>query len=183
MIGFRRMAKSIYPHEAKAIIFVLTNQEKLLQDILPGFEKLAGPKEIQSHWYPFEQSHYYEKELGKNLKRCLISFQNIFKPHRLAELKQLARQLELRHSDTPTLRTINIDPGYVDLFKVVLASGKAGGQKLALSEDVYAYTLLRYEKGKWLPFEWTYPDLKEPTYHGDLIKIRNALKRDLTDRL
>ncbi len=176
------LSKSIYPPQAKAIVFFLTNQEKLLPEVLPYFEPILGAVEIQSAWYPFTQSRYYEKEFGSNLKRCLVSFKNIFEPHRLVELKQLAIEIE-RRTTHDARRTTNIDPGYLDLFKMVLASGKAGGQKVALSHDVYAYTLLRYEKGKWEPFEWTYPDFKEPTYHPDLLKIRRQLKKELSNRL
>lgn len=179
---------SIYPPEAKAILFLLTNQIELAQKVIAHFEPILGPLEIQSDWRPFNQSDYYEKELGKNLKRCLVSFKNIFEPHRLAELKQRTTKLEYpspyplpqgERERERGRRTINVDPGYVDLFKVVLASGKAGGQKVALSKEVHAYTLLRYEKGKWIPFEWTYPDFKESTYHKELLEIRKILKKEL----
>jgi len=168
------MGESIYPPEAKAILFLLTNQPELVQKVIAHFEPVLGKVEIQSDWYPFDQSNYYEKEFGKNLKRCVVGFKNIFEPHRLAELKEMAVELE-----QPSPRKINIDPGTVDLFKVTLASTKAGGQKVALSKEIYAYTLLRYEKGKWIPFEWTYPDFKETIYHGDLLKIRESLKMSL----
>lgn len=184
------MGKSIYPAEAKAILFLLTNQIELAQKVIAHFEPILGPVEIQSAWHPFDQSNYYEKELGKNLKRCLVGFKNIFEPHRLVELKELTTRLE-HPSPLPSptrgegegKRVINVDPGYVDLFKVVLASGKGGGQKVALAKEVHAYTLLRYEKGEWYPFEWTYPDFKEPTYHKDLLEIRKRLKRELASHL
>lgn len=176
------MARSIYPPEAKAILFLLTAHEELAKEVIAAFEPTLGPVELQSPWHPFHHSAYYEKEMGPNLKRCLIGFKNIFEPHRLPELKQAASDLELRTSNLE-LRTINIDPGYVDLFKVVLASGKAGGQKVALSKETYAYPLLRYEKGKWHPFEWTYPDFKEAAYHQDLLKIRMSLRKELAYRL
>lgn len=178
--------KSIYPKESKAILFLLTNEEKLAEEILSEFERHLGPVEMRSDWHSFPKSHYYEEEMGPNLKRRLIGFKNIFEPHRLVELKQLATTIEnqfshdaCRMSHDVQQRSINIDPGYVDLFKVVLASGKAGGQKVALSAEVYSCTLLRFEKGKWIPFDWSFPDFKEATYHDDLLKIRGNLKRNL----
>lgn len=181
MIGFRPMGKSIYPSEAKAILFLLTSQEKLAEKVIPSLQKILGPIEHKSDWHLFEHSHYYEKELGPNLKRCLISFKKIFEPSKLAALKKKTTLLEKNLSKKDN-RKINIDPGYVDLFKVVLASGKAGGQKVALSKDVFAYTLLRFERGVWHPFDWTYPDFKESIYHEDLLKIRESLK-DQINRL
>lgn len=180
------MVVSIYPSESKAVVFLLTSRENLAEKVILPFEKILGPVEHRSLWYPFEQSRYYEKELGPNLKRCVVGFKNIFEPERLVELKKLSQELEQKYSVLGTqysVRAINIDPGYVDFFKVVLASGKSGGQKVALSKDVFAYTLLRFEKGKWIPFEWTYPDFKAQIYHKDLLKIRESLKVDLANRL
>lgn len=176
MIGFRGMSRSIYPAEAKAILFLLTAQEALAGPVLSEFSKILGPVELQSPWHPFTHSSYYEEEMGKNLKRCLVGFKNIFEPHRLAELKTLAGRLEGKK------RKINADPGYVDLFKVILASGKAGGQKVALTAETYAYPILRFEKGNWHPFAWTFPDFKEETYYRNLLKIRENLKNQLLSR-
>lgn len=182
-------ALSIYPKEAKAILFLLTgpgqnqtaDEDARVEKVLPPFVDRLGPVEFQSTWHPFPKSHYYEKEMGPNLKRCFVAFKNIFEPHQLAELKNFSTQAEKKFAEG-SQRAINIDPGYVDLFKVVLASGKSGGQKVALSEEVFAHTVLRFEKGKWIPFEWTYPDFREATYHEDLLKLREGLKKELAHR-
>lgn len=181
------MGESIYPAEAKAILFLLTAHQELAEPIIEKFSTLLGPVEHQSPWHPFTHSSYYEKELGPNLKRCLISFKNLFEPHRLAELKRLATEQEklMTHDPSTKLRAgscrmTNIDPGYLDLFKVVLASAKAGGMKTALTAETFAYPILRFAKGGWHPFEWTFPDFKEETYHRDLLKIRESLKHRLS---
>lgn len=164
------MSKSIYPTESKAIVLLLTAQPELATKVIREFSKKLGPIEIQSPWHPFH-SHYYNEEVGENPQRCLIGFQNIFRPEQLPELKNLARKLEGK------TRAINIDPGYVDLFKVVLVSGKGGGMKVALANNAHAYTLLRYEHNQWHPFPWTYPDFKEATYHEELFKLRRSLSK------
>lgn len=172
------MGKSIYPTAAKAILFLLTNQEGLLKKILPDFEALLGPVAIKSRWFDFPQGHYYEEEMGKNLRRSFISFKKIFEPYRLAEFKKFSVAIEQSLVQN-NRRTINIDPGYVDLFKMVLASNKGGGQKVAVAQDIYAHTLLRYEKNEWRDFPWTFPDFKSKQYHEDLSKVRTELKNDI----
>ncbi|MDO8494058.1 MAG: DUF4416 family protein [Deltaproteobacteria bacterium] len=169
------MSKSIYPTEAKAILLLLTSQPELADPVLKKFEKELGPIEIKSPWHPFE-SNYYEDEVGKNAKRCLVGFQKVFAPEQLPELKKLATKLEGKE------RRINIDPGIVDLFKVILVSGKGGGMKVALTKGAHAYTLLRFEHGQWFPFPWTYPDFKEKTYHPELLEIRKSLSRQLLEK-
>ncbi|MBI4125779.1 MAG: DUF4416 family protein [Deltaproteobacteria bacterium] len=170
------MGRSIYPAESKAILFLLTAEEKSAPPALEAFSEILGPVELQGPWHPFTHSHYYEQEMGKNLKRRLIGFKNIFQPHRLVELKDLAKKCEGEK------RKINVDPGYVDLFKVVLASGKGGGMKTALTAETFAYPILRFEKGLWHPFAWTFPDFKEAAYHNDLLKIREGLRKELSNR-
>ena len=170
-------------NKAKAILFLLTQNPALADAVIDHFEKILGPTEFRGAWHLFEKK-YYEEEMGADLKRCVVSFENLFEPWKLAELKRECVKIErlprpLRGLAMTAGRTINIDPGYVDLFKVVLASGKGGGQKVGLAEGIYAHPLLRYEKGKWIPFEWTFPDFKADTYHSDLLKIRQSFKKSV----
>lgn len=167
-------------NQAKAILFLLTQNTALADETILHFEKILGPMEIRGPWHLFE-NNYYEEEMGLDLKRCVVGFKNLFEPWRLSELKEMTRQCESRFTIHDS-RTINIDPGYVDLFKVVLASGKGGGQKICVAENVHAHTLLRYEKGKWISFEWSFPDFKSEIYHADLLKIRKSLKESFREK-
>ncbi|MDP2599643.1 MAG: DUF4416 family protein [Deltaproteobacteria bacterium] len=173
--------------KAKAVLFLLTQNPALADGVIAHFEKTLGPVALRGDWHLFEKT-YYEEELGPDLKRCVVGFKNPFQPWHLAELKRECIKIEsglprpLRGLAMTTGRKINIDPGYVDLFKVVLASGKGGGQKICIAENIHAHTLLRYEKGGWIPFEWTFPDFKADTYHGDLLKIRRSLKESVHEK-
>lgn len=176
------MNRNIHRTEAKAILFLLTNQKLLAAEVIQQFEPVLGRVNLQSEWHAFPKGHYYEEEMGKNLERQLISFQNLWEPHQLTNLKQQTMLLEEKLSLNGK-RTINIDAGYVDLHKIVLASIKGGGQKVALAPNIFAHPLLRFEKGEWITYPWTFPDFKSPQYHRDLLKIREGLKKDLADCL
>lgn len=160
---------------AKAILFCLTNEEELLPKVIESVALMLGPLDHQSKWHPFPKGHYYEEEMGPSLKRCLLSFEKNFDPTALVSLKKETTKIEKKFSKDGK-RKINIDPGYVDFCKVVLASWKKGGLKIALNDGVFAHLALRYEKGGWLPLPSTFPDFLAPTYHQDLLTIRKKLK-------
>ena len=93
----------------------------------------------------------------------------------MGELKKLADALEQEFC-IDGKRQINIDPGYLDLFKVVLATHREGGQRIAVAPDIYADPLLRFDNGKWNAFSWTFPDFKSGTYDAELTDLRNRFK-------
>ena len=77
---------------------------------------------------------------------------------------------------TAAERPLNLFPGYVDYFKVVLASGKYGGHKIAVSSGCWADFIMTYSKGKWNPTPWCFPDFTSGIYDDDLKEIRRLFK-------
>ncbi len=78
-------------------------------------------------------------------------------------------------------RKINIDVGYLDMFKVVLASFKGRSNKIYMSEGVWADMILYFEGGDYKSFKWGFPDFKSGIYDNDLKEIRTAYKVQLRD--
>jgi hypothetical protein len=69
-------------------------------------------------------------------------------------------------------RVVNLDAGYLDHNKVILASAKEAGQKVYLDKGIYADLAGRYKNGKYQPFEWSFPDFKDGRYDQELCEIR-----------
>lgn len=129
----------------------------------------------------FDATDYYSSEMGDGLKRTLVSFAPLMDPSKLADAKIEAISVE-RELSVSRGRTINLDVGYLDAFKVVLASCKAGAAKIYLRDGIYADPVASYAKGRFTPAEWTFPDFRRGLYDRDLLRVRELYKAELRDQ-
>lgn len=85
-------------------------------------------------------------------------------------------------------RPVNIDPGYVALDKVVLASAKNFAHRLYIGDGIYAEVTLSYRRarraggrgkargaGVWTPLPWTFPDYADGRYFPFFDALRQRL--------
>ena len=167
------------------------NRVKLFYGIIYGsFEKFEAAVSLLSEYFgeidfigsmfPFDKTDYYEKEMGSPLYRTFASVKRLACPDELVGAKKVASDIEKRMSSGAS-RIVNLDPGYIDFSKVVLASGKYAPHKLYLFNGVYADMTLSYGKGKFKPFDWTFPDFRDVLYDSELLKIRNLYKEQLNN--
>jgi len=114
---------------------------------------------------------YYESEMGANLFRRLVAFESLRSPEALVEAKLACNRIENALAG-PRGRRVNLDIGYLDHNKVVLASAKAAGQKIYLANGIYADLVARYAQDAISPFAWTFPDFKDGRYDAELAELR-----------
>jgi len=112
--------------------------------------------------------------MGKNLSRKFISFKHLIDPERLVSIKLFTNKLEEKFLwPGSSRRKINIDPGYLTLSKLILATTKDFSHRIYLGSGIYAEVTLRYLKNKgFQPWEWTYPDYRSKEY----LEIFNQLR-------
>ncbi|HDS15486.1 MAG TPA: DUF4416 family protein [Proteobacteria bacterium] len=123
-----------------------------------------GPIDCCSFWLSFAHSRYYEAEMGRGLGRYLLFFQRPFLRSRLIDAKLFSDQLEIRLAAAGR-RRVNLDPGYLALDHLVLASTKAVPHRPYLGRGIYADLTLVFESGQYIPLRWSYPD-----YAGDYVR-------------
>ena len=80
-------------------------------------------------------------------------------------------------------RRINLDPGYLDLSRVVLLSGKEGSHKIYLRNGVWADLVLVKDKGGYRNLEWTFPDIRTGHYNDFFLQIRTEFKKEKSSGL
>jgi len=73
---------------------------------------------------------------------------------------------------------INLDPGFLDLHRVVLLSGKEGPQKIYLRDGVWADLVLLKNKGGYGDLAWTFPDLRDGRYNDFFLQVRAEFKEE-----
>jgi Domain of unknown function (DUF4416) len=172
------MGKPSSPAPVKLFIVSLHRDSELLNQSLRLFKQKWGETDFESCDFPFQETDYYEPEMGTNLNRRFYSFENLIPPDQIVEAKLECNEIEdqfLRDGK----RQVNLDAGYLDSYKVVLASAKFGGQKIYLREGIYADMTLTMYKGKWESFLWGFPDFKSRTYDDVLCKIRDLYKKQI----
>jgi hypothetical protein len=144
-----------------------------LGDILGEVDFIGGP-------HPFDMTDYYEDEMGSGLSRVIVSFLPLGEAPDLVEIKLSSRRLEEKLS-CGAGRTVNVDPGYIDYFKAVLASFKEGPQKIYLGRGVYADPVLMFEDGQWRVLPWSFPDFREGLYMEEFGEIRHIYREQRRD--
>lgn len=137
-----------------------------------------GPVDFESRVIPFSYTDYYEKEFGKDLKRVFLSFQKPVPLDRLARIKSITNSLE--HSlSVKNRRTVNIDPGFIDLAKLVLATTKDFCHRIYLSRGIFAEVTLFYKDKSFRHWDWTYPDYRTAEYIEIFNHIRDVYSQQI----
>jgi hypothetical protein len=78
-------------------------------------------------------------------------------------------------------RPVNLDPGYIEPSKLVLASTKNFSHRIHIGKKIWAEVTLIFSKGQWKGFEYSFPDHKEDRYHGFFSQVREKLVQQLRE--
>lgn len=169
------MGTPVPPPPVKLVIALLSADAELLASVIPHLQGSYGPVDIQSEVMPWNTTNYYREEMGENLLRQYIAFAPLISPADLVRIKLETNLQEMSFPASPTPRTrrrINLDPGYLDANKLVLASTKGQAHRLYLSEGIYAEITLLFHHGEFHPFIYTYADYRWPETHAFLCRVR-----------
>ena len=133
------MGTPVEPQPAKYYIAFIITDLALLSDI--EAKVLAAPGEIDaratnSKWL---ESKYYAAEMGEHLGRGFWSLQALRSAEDLAAVKLGIQAIEIEFRDRGSGgQRMNLDPGYLDTLKVVLASTKNASQRIYLKSGICA---------------------------------------------
>jgi hypothetical protein len=172
------MAKPQPVEPVKLLTAVLWSDPAALEVSLVRLRERWGPPDFIGEDHPFDATHYYETEMGTELKRRLVSFVHLLPPESIREAKLRCNEIEDELA-CERGRRVNLDVGYLDHNKIVLASAKYAGQKIHLGDGIYADLIARFRAGKYQPFDWTFPDFRDGRYDDDLNRIRGIYMEQL----
>ena len=161
----------------KAILFVgaLFSTTDVVEPAFAMLGESFGDFLLTSPPLDWNYTHYYDKELGIPIKRRYVFFKSVIDPSILAEAKRITNEIEESFLYNGN-RQINLDPGYLTIAKVVLASNKNYSHRVYLGKGVYAEIELYFQGGKYNAFHYTYPDYKDDKFLKFFMETRSLLK-------
>ncbi len=130
-----------------------------MEGALSDLNEVVGRVDLRSAIFAFDHTHYYEKEMGPGLSKQFVSFRHLHRRDLLVELKLKCMEAEEMQMK-PTGRALNLDPAYMELPKLVVASHKNFAHRIYLSRGVFGDVQLVYRDSGFIANEWTYPDYK-----------------------
>jgi len=170
------------PGPVKLIIGILAADQECLSAALDVLISEFGKLDFVSDVWPFNQTDYYKDQSGENILKQFVSIEKLTEAGRLAKIKHKTNRLEQKlaaklNIDLP--RPVNLDPGIIEPSKLVLATTKNYSHRIYIGKKMYAEVTLIFDKGRWLPFPYTYPDYKQDCYHDFFDKVRLRLLEQL----
>jgi hypothetical protein len=171
------MATPYIPPKAKLFIGILFEDEHILKTVIEILRKSFGSIDTISDKFSFFHTEYYS-EIGNNLFRIFISFENLINRDEISSIKLLTNDIELKYSENE-IRKINIDPGYMTLSNVFLASCKDFYHRVYIGNGVFIENEYQYTDGNFKFWEWTYPDYRQKEYTDYFMLIRDIYKKQL----
>jgi hypothetical protein len=169
------------PPPVKLIIGLILAREAPEAAIRQRLEATYGRIDFETERSPFVATRYYEREMGPALQRQFWSFETLIAADALAGIKRQTNAVERMFAMQDAQawrRCVNLDPGYVDLAKLVLATTKDRQHRLYLGQGIYAEVTLRHTGGRFVPWEWTYPDYRMPECLAFFDAVRRRYRQD-----
>ena len=157
---------------------LFSSERELLDEAAGVLEERFGSLDWVGPERPFDRTRYYEREMGWPLVRRFMSFETLTPPDRLVEIKLQTNEVEEQFRQGPN-RRVNIDPGYIALERLVLATGKNYVHRIYLGRGIYADLTLVYVRGGFRPLPWTYPDYADPDVIGEFNDLRKGYLEQL----
>jgi len=132
----------------------------------------------QSPIFEFTETDYYRQTMGADLRKVFFAFAPALDPAELPAVKLQTNAWEEEFAASaglPEARPLNLDPGYLTLAKLVLASTKDHSHRVYLRNGIYAEVTLYYSGRRWQGREWTYADYRRADYQEFFSRCRDWL--------
>ena len=173
------MGEILDPQPVLLLIAVSSRYEQSLRWAEQRSCAAYGSLRLKSEAYDFNETDYYQATMGTELKKQFLVFDAPISPGDLPQIKHATNAMEheyaqqSNHSET---RPVNLDPGYLTLAKLVLASTKDHAHRIYLADGIYAEVTLNYRGKGWQACDWTYPDYRRADYQEFFTQVRRTLR-------
>ena len=174
----KRMGKTKEPEPAKLFMSLIALENDIFHQGVKDLRSALGEADRTSERFPFDFTDYYSKEMGSPLFRHFITFERLIPIPILPDIKRATNHLEETYLTPHGGRRLNIDPGYICLEHMILATTKGYAHRPYLRDGIYADLTLIYRNKSFQPLEWTYPDYRQK---GVIMLFNQFRKKYLED--
>lgn len=161
-----------------AVLFIAVIFQKQLP--FKNIEQIAidpfGEIFCMSPCFDFVHSAYYAPEMGRDLSKVFVVYKGLYSIDLAIKTKLDTIAIEKVNAISGK-RTVNIDPGYLTLAKLVLTTTKNFDHRIHIGNGIFADIQLRYRGGNFVENPWTYPDYRETLTLEFLAKARAYLHK------
>lgn len=174
------MAQPKPPSPTLQLVAIFSRHEAALEWARDKLAAEWGNPALQSARFDHSETSYYEGEMGQGLRKQFLIIDRWYDPADLPKSKHQSNAWEAELAASGTFaepRPLNIDPGYLTLTKLVLASAKDRAHRIYIADGIYAEECLYYLDHRWQSREWTYPDYQRADFQAFFIEAREWLKR------
>ncbi len=166
------------PAQVKLIIGLLGRDPHIIETARAHLAEKFGAEEEVLVPIPFVWTNYYEKEVGSSPVRSFVSYEKRIDREEIVEIKRGTNELEL-FLGVDGFRPVNLDPGYMTLGQFFLATTKDQRQRVYIRDGIFVEPTLYFQDGRFMPFDWTYPDYRSEEYQGYLMSARTKLAQQM----
>jgi len=166
------------PRPVRFFVSIIYQENGQMNEIENNLVSLFGKILSRTNPSPFLHTRYYEREMGPGLLRYFLLFEPLRTREELPSIKLKTNEYE-KNASIKDKRIINIDPGYITLEHVILATTKGYTHRVYLGKGIYADLTLIYKGGSFESLPWTYPDYGSPEMISILNRWREEYKTDL----
>ena len=169
------------PTPVKFFVGLLISDGKFISEIETRLTASYGPIDYRSPIIPFTFTNYYEREMGQPIDRLFLSFERLIEPDQLPEIKRQTNKIEeeMAPLQDSVKRPVNLDPGYLEQAKVILASTKNFYHRIYLGKGIFGELTMHFKNNAYEFFPWTYPDYQSKAYQEFFLELRQIYRSKL----
>ena len=171
------------PREALLFCGLLYATDEMCHKACAALSGLFGPVAREARGFPFTVTDYYRDELGPLVCKGFLFFERFIPMDSITHIKRETNTLETALSLPGEKRAVNLDPGYLDLAKMMLATTKDRAHRLYLKEGIYGEVEYTYRKDSYVPCPWAYPDYEQEGYLSLFNEMRSYYQKRLRSEI
>lgn len=166
------------------LVAAFSRHEAALEWLWKKVQESFGSIAVLSPKFAFIESEYYRPTMGVGLNKQFALLEPWYDPADLAKHKLMSNDFELQYAtqfECEEERPLNVDPGYLSMTKLVLASTKNREHRIYLRDGIYAEVTLAFRNQQWLPMSWTYPDYQREDFRVFFHEARKRLVKQIAE--